>query len=120
MSKDPEGTPTKAAPVIAYRRRPPAPPAKQPSTLGDVILGLGIGLATVVVGYPMFLELTHPLLPPWAWPTLARTVFAAPVAAMMLGAISIRRTFPGLLLGLSAGIAGGVFVLGVVTLYVRH
>ena len=107
--------------VVPYRRTTPPVVDRQGWTVAEVMLGLLIGLLTTVLGLPLFLMWVYRNTQADTW-TIPLLAYAAGVLAMLLGAFSVRRRhqIPGLFPGLSAGIAGGMLILGVVVFYAMH
>jgi len=104
--------------VVPYERT--VPPKPREWTVGNVMLGLCVGLATIVLGLPLLLGCLGEMLTKIGGWTLPVGLSGAVVAVMLTGAFHVRREIPGLLIGLSAGIAGGIFILSVVGFYVVY
>ena len=81
------------------------------------MLGLVVGLATILLGLPVFLLWAYRHLPSSGW-TLPLVLYAAVVAGLLGGAFAVRRSdrLPGLFPGMCAGVAGGLVVIGAVYL----
>ena len=105
--------------ALPYRRT--TPPVGQRWAIGEVMLGLIVGLLTILLGLPVFLLWSYQHLHFSGWtPPLA--FFGAGVGAMLLGAFAVRRPhqLPGSFPGLLAGIVGGVLVIGFVAFYIMR
>ena len=122
VTPEPPNLPIDLPLVVPYRRTTPPIVDRQGWTVGEVMLGLLVGLLTTILGLPLFLMWAYRNLH-WAdgW-GVPLAIYAGIVVAMLLAAFSVRRRhqLPGLLPGLSAGIAGGLLIIGVVVFYAMH
>jgi|1185.fasta_scaffold1454528_1 hypothetical protein len=119
LEHDPTNLPASQPTVMSYRRT--TPPVRHRWTVGEVMLGLLVGLLTILMGLPVFLLWAYRHLHTDGW-TLPLALFGGAVVAMLLGAFSVRRPhqLPGLFPGLLAGVVGGMVIIGTVMFYVFH